>query len=109
MKSRSFIGLGSNFLPHDTCATEGAGPIQDRTREHLGATDRGITAARKVLLRAVRDVQDGREAPTVVRAGDTKPPPNLMARSDVLLPSSVDWRHYWEQEAVETQLVGVSL
>jgi hypothetical protein len=106
MRGRSFSGLGRNFLPHDTWATEGEGPIQDRTQEHLGATDRGIVAARMLLLRAIRDVQAGREAPTVVRQGDRQPPPNLVVRSDVLLPSTVDWHRYWEQEAIELQLVG---
>src|SRR6266545_7898101 len=70
MRTEAYAGLGTNFLPHDTCATEGAGPIQDRTQEHLGSTDRGILAARLVLLRAVRDVQAGRPAPAVVHAGD---------------------------------------
>src|SRR5581483_7869000 len=68
--SAHYAGLGTNFLPHDTCVTEGAGPIQDRTQEHLGATDRGIFAARQVLLRAIRDVQAGRPAPGLARPGD---------------------------------------
>jgi hypothetical protein len=97
MKSWSYCGLGANFLPHDTCATEGPGPIQDRTQEHLGYTDQGIVAARQALLRAIRDVQAGREPPRPTQ--DT-----LVARSDVLLPAAVDWRSYWENASLKTEL-----
>ena len=97
MKTGSFCGLGSNFLPHDTCATEGPGPIQARTQEHLGYTDKGIFAARKVLIRAIHEVEAGSQAPRPTRD-------DLVARSDVLLPASVDWHSYWENAALETEL-----
>ena len=108
MTSWSYAGLGTNFLPHDTCATEGAGPVQDRTKEHLGATDKGIIAARQVLLRAIRDVQAGREPPALVRDPSTRWAPELVARSDALLPSSVDWHNYWRNETVTAELATVT-
>jgi phenylpropionate dioxygenase-like ring-hydroxylating dioxygenase large terminal subunit len=107
MKTAAYSGLGANFLPHDVCVTEGAGPIQDRTQEHLGSTDKGVVVARLVLLRAIRDVQDGREAPAVVRDPDSQWAPRVWARSDVLLPSDVDWRRYWENESAQAQLATV--
>ena len=50
--------------------TEGAGLIQDRTQEHLGYTDRGIVAMRKMILQAISDVQTGKDPPGVIRVGD---------------------------------------
>jgi phthalate 4,5-dioxygenase oxygenase subunit len=60
-KTRTFTGIGSTFNDHDRLATESMRPIVDRTREHLGATDRGLTQLRKVLLSAIDDVAGGRE------------------------------------------------
>jgi hypothetical protein len=44
------------------------GAIQDRTREHLGTTDKVIIANRRMLVRAIETVQAG--APNVVTGGD---------------------------------------
>ena len=38
---------------------EGAGLVQDRTNEHLVESDVPIVASRKVLMKAIRDVQGG--------------------------------------------------
>lgn len=57
-------------------------------------------AARRVLLRAIQDVQAGREAPTVMRPGTQNSAPQLVVRSDVLLPSEIDWHGYWEKDEV---------
>jgi hypothetical protein len=37
------------------------GPIQDRTREHLGPTDVAIVEFRKLLMSSARALQTGRE------------------------------------------------
>ena len=108
MPTEAFSGLGTNFLPHDTCVGEGAGPIQDRTREHLGSTDRGILAARKVLMDAIRAVQAGREAPALARDPDRQWTPNIWARSDVLLPTGADWHRYWDSEPIKASLTTVA-
>jgi phthalate 4,5-dioxygenase oxygenase subunit len=39
------------------------GPIQDRTREHLGTSDKVIMANRRMLLKAIETVQNGGVAP----------------------------------------------
>src|SRR6266545_2035266 len=108
MRTEAYAGLGTNFLPHDTCATEGGGPIQDRTQEHLGATDEGIVVARMVLLQAIHEVQAGSPAPALVRDGDPPWAPQIMARSDVLLPRGADWHRYWENEVLRSDLTIVS-
>src|SRR5205085_10028548 len=66
-RSLSFIGMGMAFQIHDLCVTEGAGPIEDRTVEHLAASDVGIVATRKRLLDAIRDVEAGRDPPNLQR------------------------------------------
>ncbi len=108
MRTWSYCGLGADFLPHDTAATEGAGPIQDRTQEHLGYTDRGIIASHQRLLEAIQAVQAGGEAPAVVRDPHVRWDPEVIARSDVLLPESVDWHNYWKSDTLEKQLATVT-
>ena len=38
---------------------ESMGPIVDRSKEHLGPADRAIIVARRLLLQAVKTVQEG--------------------------------------------------
>jgi phthalate 4,5-dioxygenase len=64
--TRTFLGMGEDDINvHDQWAVEGMGAIQDRTREHLGTSDRVIVANRRLLLKAIADVQAGGVAPGV--------------------------------------------
>ena len=67
MKNKSFSGIGYNFQAQDACVIEGAGTIQDRTKEHLVTSDKAIVAARKLLLKGIQDVKEGRDPLHVVR------------------------------------------
>jgi phthalate 4,5-dioxygenase oxygenase subunit len=67
MKTQSFSGIGHAFQAQDACVIEGAGAIQDRTKEHLVSSDKAIVAARKLLLQAIQDVKGGRDPLHVVR------------------------------------------
>jgi hypothetical protein len=49
------------FLCQDSMVNESQGPIVDRRWEHLGAQDQPLVAIRYILLRAIDDVQAGRE------------------------------------------------
>jgi phthalate 4,5-dioxygenase oxygenase subunit len=51
----------------DACATESMGPIYDRTKEHLGYSDKTIIALRKFLLKTVKAVEEGRDPPHVIK------------------------------------------
>ncbi|MPZ14186.1 MAG: Rieske 2Fe-2S domain-containing protein [Chloroflexi bacterium] len=95
MKTKTFLGMGHAFQAHDKCAIEGPGPIQDRTQERLGYTDRGIVAARKMLLQALRDVQEGRDPPHVLR--ESPAVPSLVVRAQII-PAGTGWRRFWERE-----------
>ena len=94
--TQSFSGIGRDFQAQDSCVIEGAGPIQDRTQEHFGYTDRGIIAARKALLRAIREVQAGREAPHVIRDPNANTTFMVTARADAV-PAGIHWSNYWEK------------
>jgi hypothetical protein len=98
MKTWSFAGLGKNFLLHDTAATEGEGEIFDRSQEHLGYTDQAIVAMRTMMLRAIRDVQEGRDPPHVVRDPTKNDGFGIYARNDLVMPSDVDWHEFWKDE-----------
>jgi phthalate 4,5-dioxygenase len=98
-RTRSFSGIGYNdFQAQDAFATESQGPVQDRTRERLGSTDRAIALARQIMLRAIRDVQEGRDPSHVIRAAGANRLDHLVVKSEAL-PSSVDWKTYWQQRA----------
>lgn len=62
--SRTYLGMGeSDINVHDQWACESMGAIQDRTREHLGTTDKVIMAHRRKLRHAIEAVQAGGHAP----------------------------------------------
>ena len=64
--SRTYLGMGeSDINVHDQWACESMGAIQDRTREHLGTTDKVIMANRRNLLKAIETVQAGGTPPGV--------------------------------------------
>jgi phthalate 4,5-dioxygenase len=59
-RTKNFTGIASG-REQDMAMTDGMGFIPERWREHLGTTDIAIIAARKILLKAARDLQDGIE------------------------------------------------
>jgi len=100
MKAKVFSGIGFNFAAQDACVTGGAGIIQDRTIEHLASTDKAIVAARKLLLKAIGDVREEREAPHVIRGPELHRFPHLVVMSEVI-PSSIDWKEYARRAEAE--------
>src|SRR5581483_11939548 len=95
MKTWSFSGMGRIFNVQDSAIVEGSGPIVDRTREFLGPSDRAIIAARRQVLRGIREVEAGREAPHVARSPERNRYPDLTVISEVLA-SGADWRTHWK-------------
>jgi len=92
MKDQSYSGMGVNFQVQDLCVTEGMGYVQDRTKEHLTSQDISVVASRKVLLKAIRDLQGGREPANVVR--DPKANYFLIDACSDLVPQSQPWKEY---------------
>ena len=97
-KTRSYSGIKA-VIPaeQDGCVTESMGPIYDRTKEHLGYSDKTIIALRKVLLQAVRRVQEGREPPHIVSDPNLNDFSRLRAVKGVLAVNS-SWRELADLE-----------
>jgi phenylpropionate dioxygenase-like ring-hydroxylating dioxygenase large terminal subunit len=93
MKTQSFTGMGFNFQAHDAFATESQGAIQDRTGENLVSSDKAIIAARKLILKAIKDVQENRRPQHVLTDAGANRFPHLMVISE-LIDASVDCKAY---------------
>jgi phthalate 4,5-dioxygenase oxygenase subunit len=96
MKTKTFTGMGINFQAHDAFATESQGPVQDRTQEHPVSSDKAILAARKLLLNAIKDVQEGRQPQHVIRDASLNRFPHLVVHSE-LIPAAENCKEYVKQ------------
>ena len=59
-KYDNYTGIASG-REQDMAMTDTMGAIADRTKEHLGTSDTAIIAARRILLKMARDLQEGTE------------------------------------------------
>jgi phthalate 4,5-dioxygenase oxygenase subunit len=95
-RTRLYSGIQSvNAAEQDGCATETMGPIYDRSKEHLGYSDKTIVALRKMLLNAVRDLAEGKEPPHIVRDAQQNDFSRLRSIKGIL-PVNADWREIME-------------
>jgi hypothetical protein len=92
MRGENYTGV-DNTQVQDLCVVEGQGAIQDRTKEHLMPSDVSIVVSRKMLLQAIRDVEEGREPPHVIRTAPAKQFPYLFTYSGVV-SSGTEWKDY---------------
>jgi hypothetical protein len=91
----TYTGMGADINVHDQWACESMGAIQDRTREHLGQSDKAISAYRR-LLRAAIEQASGGGRPLMVLD------PPMAAR--LTGPAAIDgigpsdgWQSYWQK------------
>ncbi|HEY7301795.1 MAG TPA: Rieske 2Fe-2S domain-containing protein [Xanthobacteraceae bacterium] len=61
-KTRTFTGI-EGVNTQDYALQEGMGPIVDRSKEHLGTSDKAIVVLRRLLLDAIRAVERGEDPP----------------------------------------------
>ena len=83
----TYTGI-SDFRSHDMMATETAGRIFDRTREHLGSGDRALVKMHKLLIDAAKGLAAGSEPPALAGAGDFR---SIHGAEKILGPDE-DWR-----------------
>src|SRR5690606_21910990 len=79
-KTKTFTGMGFDINIHDQFACESQGPLQDRTQENLGTTDKGIALYRRLLLDAINKCEAGQKPMMVIdaeRAKALQGPPTL--------------------------------
>ena len=93
-KTQTYTGMGMDINIHDQWACETQGPIQDRTREHLGTSDRGIIAYRRMLLDAIAAVQKG-ERPLMCLDAAAARRLHGPDTVDGVGPTQ-DWEAYWK-------------
>jgi phenylpropionate dioxygenase-like ring-hydroxylating dioxygenase large terminal subunit len=76
------VGLNTQ----DYAVQEGMGPILDRSKEHLGSSDKAIIAARRLLREAVDDVAEGRQP-----AGTDPEPIRFVRPAEAIVEGTAPW------------------
>lgn len=98
-RRETFTGMGQDINVHDQWAIESQGRIQDRTREHLGTSDRAIIEYRRLLIEAIGRHQEG--AALAMRLDDQAAQaltgPGV---ADGVGPSDT-WEEYWRETDVK--------
>ncbi len=79
-KGTTYSGI-EGIAIQDASLQESMGPICDRTKEKLAPTDKGIMMARRMLLKAIKDLQQKNELPPGV-----DPDTHKVRSASVLLP-----------------------
>jgi phenylpropionate dioxygenase-like ring-hydroxylating dioxygenase large terminal subunit len=89
----TFTGMGADINVHDQWACESMGPIADRTREHLGQSDKAISAYRRILRAAIEAAGQGSNPPMVLDSAEA---------ARLTGPAAIDgigptdgWQAYW--------------
>jgi nitrite reductase/ring-hydroxylating ferredoxin subunit len=97
--TETYTGMGADINVHDQWAVESMGPIQDRTREHLGQSDKAIIQYRRLLRQEIERAASGGRPLLVLDA--------THARS-VQGPATMDgigptrgWETYWMEVDVK--------
>jgi len=85
-RKKTFTGI-RGLNTQDLAVQESMGPLVDRSREHLGTTDKAIIQFRRCLLDAARDLPNGIDPP----GADSKAYRNLRA-ADVTIAKDVRWQ-----------------
>ena len=97
-RERTFLGMGEEDINrHDQWAVESMGAIQDRTREHLGTSDKVIMANRRQLLKAIETVRSGGTPPMVLDA-DAAAALTGPDTIDCIAPAA-QWESHWRAAA----------
>ena len=89
----TYTGMGDDINVHDQWAVESQGKIQNRTREHLGTTDKAIVAFRKLLMNEIKKAGRGERTLLQLTAEEAArvTGPGTM---DGVGPAA-DWESYW--------------
>jgi len=84
-RTATFSGV-DGIATQDHAVQESMGPIVDRSREHLGATDRAVVVMRRIMLDAMNTIEQGGDPPGVGNSYY-----DVFARERIL-PGDADWR-----------------
>jgi phthalate 4,5-dioxygenase len=85
-RTRTYTGIiGLNT--QDYAVQEGMGPILDRSKEHLGSSDKAIIAARRLLREALDDIAEGRPP-----AGTDPEPIRFVRPAEAIIEGTATWQ-----------------
>jgi nitrite reductase/ring-hydroxylating ferredoxin subunit len=90
----TYTGMGLDINVHDQWAVESMGPIQDRTVERLGVSDRAVSANRRLLLRALEAFAAGNPLPGRPRDAAAAAALTGPIAVDMVSPAD-DWPQRW--------------
>jgi nitrite reductase/ring-hydroxylating ferredoxin subunit len=97
-KTETFTGI-DGVNTQDRAVQEGMGAIVDRSQEHLGPADKAIIQARRLLLQAVKTVQDGGTPRGI------KPTYYSLRAAEGVVPREADWRTILAPELPATEIL----
>jgi phenylpropionate dioxygenase-like ring-hydroxylating dioxygenase large terminal subunit len=97
-KTETFTGIDGVNL-QDRAIQESMGPIVDRSKEHLGPADKAIIQARRLLLQAVKAVQDGGTP------SGLQPTYYALRAAEGVLPRDANWRTVLTPDLPATQIL----
>lgn len=86
MRTKNFSGI-PGIKNQDYAAVESMGPVVDRSKEHLGASDLAVMTMRRLLMKAVEATAAGRQPPGL----DAATPNHLIVSDDFDCPASLAW------------------
>jgi phthalate 4,5-dioxygenase len=87
-RTKWFFGVDHGSLgTQDLAVQESMGPVIDRSKEHLGTTDLGVIAARRMLLDSARALRDQDRRPP----GVDEPDSYAIHAVAFTIPSGGDW------------------
>lgn len=99
-KDLTYTGMGLDINVHDQWAVESMGPIQDRTVERLGISDRAVTANRRLLLRALEAFEAGTPTPALPIGDDSARALTGPTAVDTIAPTE-GWEEHWRDRERE--------
>jgi phthalate 4,5-dioxygenase oxygenase subunit len=76
------------------------GPALNRTGEHLMPSDVAIVVGRKLMLKALQDIEEGKDPPNVIRESRLNHFPDVVTTSG-FISSSTNWKEQYNNLAEE--------
>jgi hypothetical protein len=95
--TQTYTGMGLDINVHDQWAVESMGPIQNRTREHLGQSDKAIIQYRRLLRQEIEKAVAGVQPLLRMNAAHSIQGPATM---DGIGPTQ-GWEAYWMEVDVK--------
>ena len=95
-KKLTYTGMGLDINVHDQWAVESMGAIQNRTDEHLGRSDVAIMRYRRMLLKAVKSVQEGDGSELPMHAGGADIESLRGPQSIDAIGGTEEWEKVWK-------------